>query len=326
MRQQIDSDRAGLGLNSLPPPAKKTRAIMNTRYLPAESPNEELSDYIPAGWTEEMLQSHTSEDFIALASDDMQKLMLRLNHDFRIGKSNSNKGFLEELPYQAMEDITNGIHEIARKASGLPPGVRAYKRAIAPLVAIVTIQNYENFGFVIYRTSYGNDTAWEAFMENLDSVMEAQMEGDWYGEGMENIKDNFLMPIEDDVSLDGGSAEDCRTRFKELRAGDYVSYGLNTGVILMVDGKSMKSMADLEFENPAHVWAVDVDYNPQKNTYPEGYTGVFEVRTHSLLHHLYVALGSGLMTPTDVWKMLENKNPLDLETVAGGGKKEHDEL
>jgi hypothetical protein len=246
--------------------------------------------------------------------------MLRLDHDFREGKLNSNKGFLEELPYKAYRDIEDGVHEMARKAHNLAPGVRAYKRNIAPLAAIVSLQGYENFGFIIYRTSYSNDTAWEAFMETLNDIMEAQIDSVLAGEGVDEIKDKFLMPIDDDVTLDSGDADSCRTRFKELRVGDYVPYGLDTGVLLMADQGSIKSMADLDREFPAHLWAVDVDFDPSTNKYPEGYDGTFKVQTHSLIHHLYVALGSGLRTPVDVWQMLEKKSS------DAKNKEKHDEL
>lgn len=142
----------------------------------------------------------------------MEKLILRLNHDFREGKLDSNRGFLEELPYTVMRNISHSMHEIARKASGIEPGVRAYKRNIAPLVAIVSLQSYENFGFILYRTSYHNDTAWEYFMDVLENMMTNQMSSNWDGHGFAEIKGNFLLPIEDDVTLDGG-AEDCRARW-----------------------------------------------------------------------------------------------------------------
>ena len=60
------------------------------------------------------------------------------------GKSNT-KGILEQLPYKTHRDINEGIHEIARKARSLASGVRAYKRNVAPLAAIFTLQSYENF-------------------------------------------------------------------------------------------------------------------------------------------------------------------------------------
>lgn len=246
--------------------------------------------------------------------------MLRLDHDFREGKVNANKRFFEELPYKVYRDIEYGIHERTREAHNLAPGVRAYKRNISPLAAIFSLQGYENYGFIIYRTSYSNDTAWAAFMDTLNDILEAQIDSALAGEGVDEIKDKFLMPVEDDVTLDNGDAEACRTRFKELRAGDYVPYGLDTGVLLMADEGSIKSMADLDLETPAHVWAVDVDFNPSTNIYPEGYDGTFKVQTHSLIHHLYVALGSGLKTPVDVWQMLEKK-PSDAEA-----NKKHDEL
>lgn len=98
----------------------------------------------------------------------------------------------------------------------------------------------------------------------------------------------------------------------ELRAGDFVPYGLDTGIILMADEESINSLVNLNTENLPYVWAVDVDFDPQTKTYPEGYDGLFKVRIPALLQHLYVALGSGLYAPVDVWQMIQKQNPSQL--------------
>jgi len=41
--------------------------------------------------------------------------------------------------------------------------------------------------------------------------------------------------------------------------------------------------------------------------YPEGYDGAFEVMTYTLMHCLYLALGSAMKIRLDIWELL-NKN------------------
>ena len=145
-------------------------------------------------------------------------------------------------------------------------------------------------------------------MEILNNVREAQVDSLVAGEGVGEIKSQFLMPIDEDATLDGCDAEVCRVRFKTLRASDNVPYSLDNGVLLMADEEAKKSIADLDFELPSYIIAVDVDFNASANEYPEEYDGTFKVHTHALIKHLYVAVGSGMKTPVDVLQMLKSKN------------------
>ena len=93
----------------------------------------------------------------------------------------------------------------------------------------------------------------------------------------------------------------------------------------MADERSIASLNEFDERNPPHVWAVDVEYDPETKDYPAGYEGVFEVRTHALIHGLYVALGSGFMNPVEVWELTQRYKR---EGVVGREEVErgHDEL
>ena len=91
-------------------------------------------------------------------------------------------------------------------------------------------------------------------METLNNVNEAQVDSLVAGEGVGEIKSQFLMPVDEDATLDGGDAEACRVRFKTLRASDNVPYGLDTGALLMADEEAIKSMADLDFSSRRMLW------------------------------------------------------------------------
>lgn len=227
-----------------------------------------------------------------------------------------------------MSNITSKVHSWAAKQLGLSPSVPVWKRSLAPIVQVLTLQSYEQFGFILYRTSYKDEAAWEKSFETLAMINEAQMENTMEGEGLEVLEDRLLMPMDaEDDTLDGASADDCRKRFRELRDLEAVPSGLDVGILLMVDERSIKSLGGLEEEydyaNPPFVWAVDVDYDPVKHNYPEGYEGMWKVTPACLLHHLWVAVASGVMSPVEVWGLLGKK---ELPVRPGGAEKGHDEL
>lgn len=214
------------------------------------------------------------------------------------------------------------MHENARKVQKLPPDVRAYKRNIAPLVVAISLQGYENFGFVMYDTSHVNETTFTDFMEAFDEVMRAQNGNFLNGDGLDQIEEMFMMPLQNEAHFEGAGPSQCREDFKKLRADDVLPYGLDLGVLLMVDDETISSFLDIEREDPPYLLAVDVDFDPKKNTYPEGYDGVFKVRAYALAHDLYLALSSGVMAPVDIWKILQKKTPSKADSDGKG----HDEL
>jgi len=323
IRESLDEDRIALGLEPLPPYEDHGPRGWLTKYPKNDGPEAEFANYLPPGWTEEKLQDYTHEDFMELATDVRTNLLERLTWDLEILKANPNPGYFAELPKDVKAKITDAMHEATRQQANLGPGVRAYKRAVAPIVQVVTLQNYDEFGFMLCRTSFSNETLWEEAFENLNGVFEEHLltEGDYFGTGLELIADKFLFPIEDDDSFEGASMDDCRKRFQYVKDLDAVPLGIDVGIVLMADEKSLRSIAEPSRKNISYVWAVDVTFDPEKTTYPDGYKGFFEVRTHALMHDLYVALGSGMMAPVDVWKLLNKTTPNE---DAGVGK--HDEL
>lgn len=106
--------------------------------------------------------------------------------------------------------IAETMHDHAREQAHLPAGVRLYKRSIAPLAQVVEVQGYEQFGFVLYRTWYDNETAYNEFMDALQKVNEVQMAGEYRGTGLELVREKFLMPTADEKEmLDGADMRTC---------------------------------------------------------------------------------------------------------------------
>lgn len=227
-----------------------------------------------------------------------------------------------QLSNRILRNISNTIHEDTRKARGLPPGVRAYKRNVAPLVSLVDLKGYNNYGFAMYRTSYSNKTAFREFKASFDEVMIEQNQNFWNGDGLETIERKFKMIVRDGKRFEGATADRCREEFKKMRQKRALAHGMDFGVLLLADEQAMSSFFDVTWENPPFLWAVDVDFDPKIMTYPEGYEGMFKVRPYALPHDLYLALGSGVMTPVDIWKVLQRKVVSKEDPFNG----KHDEL
>lgn len=67
-------------------------------------------------------------------------------------------------------------------------------------------------------------------------------------------------------------------------------------------------MSVADDETASFIWAVDTTFDPEINDYPEGYNGMFKVHPSALLHDLYVALGSHVMAPVDLWVLVQDED------------------
>ncbi|OCK74385.1 hypothetical protein K432DRAFT_310820 [Lepidopterella palustris CBS 459.81] len=73
---------------------------------------------------------------------------------------------------------------------------------------------HRTWGFVIYRTTYGNDDEWQEFLARLRYRMEQHFE--WCN-GLDVLGLFTLLVIEDPEQLDGASTATVRQRFREWR-------------------------------------------------------------------------------------------------------------
>lgn len=97
--------------------------------------------------------------------------------------------------------------------------------------------------------------------------------------------------------------------------------GHDMPMILMADEASVDSLINPSTDTPPHLWAVDVYYDPEKQSeYPAGYEGKFKVHSAAIVHDLYVPLASGYMNPVEIWQLTQPK------TRTGAKKASHDEL
>jgi hypothetical protein len=105
--------------------------------------------------------------------------------------------------------ITEQIHENFRELNGLAPGVRCWKRNIAPIAQLVETQGFEEWGFFMCRTTNTDHAKWTKFEDAIDQVVDAQLEDEWKGQKMDLVRDKFIMPVSDDYNLEGADARAC---------------------------------------------------------------------------------------------------------------------
>ena len=129
-----------------------------------------------------------------------------------------------------------------------------------------------------------------------------------HGEEMKLVKDEWEVQLVDDSDAEGASFEDCRAWFSEMRKDGIVEPGWDVGAFLMVDEEVMKTMVEFDGGEVPFVWAVDAGFEEVEGEkrYPAGYEGVIKVRIFALVHELYVALGSGVMSPLEVWGLTQS--------------------
>ena len=97
----------------------------------------------------------------------------------------------------------------ARERSGLSPEQQPSPNehdlfnpsdSIDPVVQIVLSNQYEDFGFPVYRVNYANETQWATWYERFDELLEASLEE---AAGGERIKERHIIyKVEDSEMLD----------------------------------------------------------------------------------------------------------------------------
>lgn len=72
------------------------------------------------------------------------------------------------------------------------------------------------WGFVVYRCTYGDDAAWQAFLERINASIRDSLE---FYHGLDLLEEDCfkLTVLEDASKFDGASAQLVREHFKEWR-------------------------------------------------------------------------------------------------------------
>lgn len=125
-------------------------------------------------------------------------------------KTNNKPDLFVRLPKRIEYQLTDYLHEQIRQEFGLPPGVRVYKRKMAVLTQALMALDPEKWGYVLYRTTYKNETAWDDFETKFKNINDVELRHPNKGLGVEQAAPFFemLMAIEHEVP-EGATFFDC---------------------------------------------------------------------------------------------------------------------
>jgi hypothetical protein len=97
----------------------------------------------------------------------------------------------------------------AAAAQGATGGKSSAAPNPAPFVEAIRSEHIEgDWGFVVFRTTYGNDSQWAQFRERWDQVIEGQLDHE-HGDGIADVRDRLRFQwVEDQARLaDAGHDE-----------------------------------------------------------------------------------------------------------------------
>jgi hypothetical protein len=139
------------------------------------------------------------------------------------------------------------------------------------LVKLVEENGWDDFGFLVFRTYFGNDTLWANFRDLWDPILQ-------YGFDM----------------TDGASAEGVASAYRlftededELEEDEKLEPGLRTRMCLFVDEECMRSVVEPGPSIPPFVKAVDVELGA---TTQQRVGATFRVAVKDLVTHFYPVL------------------------------------
>jgi hypothetical protein len=162
------------------------------------------------------------------------------------------------------------------------------------LVKLVEENGWEDFGFLVFRTYFGNDELWKQFREQWDPILQYGFDAADESESLDRIRDKLLMKTVDDDMTDGVSAESVAAAYRlftededELEEDEKLEAGLRTRMCVFVDEECMRSVVEPSPDIPPFVKAVDVGLG---TTTQQRAGATFKVAVKDLVTHFYPAL------------------------------------
>jgi hypothetical protein len=162
------------------------------------------------------------------------------------------------------------------------------------LVKLVEENGWDDFGFLVFRTYFGNDTLWANFRDLWDPILQYGFDMADESEGLDRIRDKLLMKTVDDDMTDGASAEGVASAYRlftededELEEDEKLEPGLRTRMCLFVDEECMRSVVEPGPSIPPFVKAVDVELGA---TTQQRIGATFRVAVKDLVTHFYPVL------------------------------------
>ncbi|KAH0043879.1 hypothetical protein KCU78_g491, partial [Aureobasidium melanogenum] len=130
------------------------------------------------------------------------------------------------------------------QAAGAPPSeLPSRDEEVEPhhLVKLIEENDWNDFGFLVFRTYFGDEALWEGFREAWDPILQYGFDMALASEGLERIRDKLLMKTVDDELTDGASAERVASAYRlftededEVEEDEKLEPGLRTRMCLFV--------------------------------------------------------------------------------------------
>lgn len=162
------------------------------------------------------------------------------------------------------------------------------------LIKLVEENKWEDFGFLVFRTYFGNERLWEQFRESWDPILQQGFDAGDETEGLDGIRDKLLMKIVDDDLTKDASAEGVAFAYRlftenedELEEDEKLEPGLRTRMCLFVDEECMRSVVEPSSGILPFVKTVDVELGA---TTQQRSGAAFKVAVKDLVTHFYPAL------------------------------------
>ncbi|KAI4745956.1 hypothetical protein E4T50_03666 [Aureobasidium sp. EXF-12298] len=202
---------------------------------------DSILTYLPPGWTEERYENATDDDWETLPEHEAELLFKRENEERKAASREARQAFKD------------GMIAKAQAAGAPPPEFSPETDDSEPhfLVKLVEENKWDDFGFLVFRTYFGNDTLWEQFRESWDSLLEHGFDTADESEGFDRIRDKLFMKTVDDDITNGTSAEGVAFAYRlfaedddEMEEDERLEPGLRTRMCLYVDEECMKSVVE----------------------------------------------------------------------------------
>ncbi|KAK6008146.1 hypothetical protein QM012_000049 [Aureobasidium pullulans] len=246
--------------------------------------NDSILTYLPTGWTEERYKNATDDDWESLTEEEAELLFKR---------EIAEKEAASKLSHQAFQ---NNMIAKAQAAGAPPPAFSSRDEEVEPhsLVRLVEENDWDDFGFLVFRTYFGDEPLWEGFRESWDPILQHGFDMASTSEGLERIRDKLLMKTVDDDLTDGASAEGVASAYRlftededEVEEDEKLEPGLRTRMCLFVDQECMRSVMEPKASTPPFVKAVDIELGASTQQRPGA---TFKVAIKDLATHFYPAL------------------------------------
>lgn len=151
------------------------------------------------------------------------------------------------------------------------------------LAQVVGDAGFEDFGFLVIRTAYGEESVWEQWAEKFNNMIESSV---MEHAGAGDVINKLMMAMIDDEELQGASWTGVQIFFDDCKESDMVPPGADVGFCLAVDQEAMNSLLHPKADEDPWVWAVDTEYDfedTEAQNAANAYPGFFKVAVTSVV-------------------------------------------